>query len=55
MSKFAIVNAPVNLYGDTKDVLLISDWQSGYAKYLAENNLELDAAGNPVKKGKKDE
>lgn len=49
MTSFATDSAPVNLYGDTADVLIINNWQSGYAKYLADNGLVLDAAGNPVK------
>ena len=47
---FTTYPMPVNNYGDTKEVIELTGWQSGYAKYLQDNNLELDAAGNPIKK-----
>lgn len=46
---------PVNNYGDMRETSYNPNWQSDYAKYLAENNLELDDAGNPVKKGESNE
>lgn len=49
MADFTTDTVPVNNYGDLREVLIISNWQSDYAKYLAENNLVLDKNGNPVK------
>jgi hypothetical protein len=54
MTRWVTTAVPVNNYGDMGETSYNADWQSDYAKYLADNNLVLDAAGNPVKKESKD-
>jgi heat shock protein HspQ len=55
MTRWVTETVPVNIYGDMRETSYNADWQSDYAKYLQENNLVLDAAGNPVKKGERNE
>lgn len=54
MTRWVTDTVPVNVYGDIRETSYNADWQSDYAKYLAENNLVLDGNGNPVKREIKD-
>jgi hypothetical protein len=54
MTRWVTDTVPVNIYGDMRETSYNADWQSDYAKYLAENNLVLDGNGNPVKREIKD-
>lgn len=55
VTRFITDMVPINNYGDMLETSYNPNWQSDYAKYLDENNLVLDAAGNPVKKGESNE
>lgn len=55
MARWITDMVPINVYGDMRETSYNPNWQSDYAKYLASNNLVLDAAGNPVKKGESNE
>lgn len=55
MTYFTTSVAPINVYGDTAQVLEIHDWQAAYVNYLANNNANLDCNGNLKNTGATDE
>lgn len=49
MTTFTTFPMPVNNYGDTKQVIVVENWEADYAKYLADGNFKYDQFGREIK------